>query len=105
MFADQGMACMNCVFWNSEGNCDIVEGQIEEKGLCKLWIIPEEKLKAEDPLASIGKEDAEPVAPRSEPVAAEPVPEAPAPRSVDTAAVVAKLKAIALGAAANGLHR
>ena len=105
MFADQGMACMNCVFWNSEGNCDIVEGQIEEKGLCKLWIIPEEKLKIEDPLAAIGKEEAEPIAPRSEPAVVVAEPEPPAPRSVDTAAVIAKLKALALGAAANGTSR
>lgn len=103
MFADQGMVCSNCVFWNSEGNCDIVEGKIEENGICRHWIIPEEKLKIEEPLASIGKDDAEPVAPRSEPVAAEP--ESPASRSVDTAAVIAKLKALALGAAANGTSR
>jgi hypothetical protein len=109
MFADQGMACMNCVFWNSEGNCDIVEGQIEEKGLCKLWVIPEEKLKVEDPLAAIGKDDADPqdMMPRSEPVAVEQAgePEKASPRSVDTAAIIAKLKALALGAAANGLQR
>lgn len=107
MFADQGMMCSNCVFWNSEGNCDIVEGAIEEKGICKLWVIPEEKLKVEEPLASIGKDEAEPVAPRSEPAAVEPAPapEAPTPRSVDTAAVIAKLKALALGAAANGTSR
>lgn len=105
MFADQGMVCSNCVFWNSEGNCDIVEGAIEEKGICRHWIIPEEKLKVEDPLASIGKEEAEPIAPRSEPAVVAAEPEAPAPRSVDTAAVIAKLKALALGAAANGTSR
>jgi HK97 family phage prohead protease len=105
MFADQGMICSNCVFWNSEGNCDIVEGKIEENGICRHWIIPEEKLNVEDPLASIGKDDAEAVAPRSEPAVVVADPEAPAPRSVDTAAVIAKLKALALGAAANGTSR
>jgi len=37
-----------------------VEGQIEEKGLCKLWIIPEEKLSMEDPISAIGEPDEEP---------------------------------------------
>ena len=64
---------------------------------------PRGKLKIEDPLAAIGEEEAEPIAPRSEPAVAQP--EAPTPRSVDTAAVIAKLKAIALGAAANGTPR
>jgi HK97 family phage prohead protease len=46
-FADAGMRCQNCVFWNPEGNCDIVSGAIAEDGLCKLWVIPEEKLVPE----------------------------------------------------------
>ena len=79
-----------------------ISGQIEEKGLCKLWIIPEEKLRSEDSDA-MEKEEAEPTAPRTEPAASEPA--VAAPRGIDTAALVAKLKAIALGAAANGIPR
>jgi HK97 family phage prohead protease len=43
-FAAQGIKCANCVFWNPEGNCDVVAGEIKEAGVCKLWIIPEQKL-------------------------------------------------------------
>ena len=46
-FEKSGMRCENCVFWNPEGNCDVVAGEIAAEGLCKLWIIPEEKLAAE----------------------------------------------------------
>jgi HK97 family phage prohead protease len=59
-FQGQGMMCSNCVFFNEGGSCDVVEGQIEEKGLCKLWIIPEEKLSMEDPISAIGEPDEEP---------------------------------------------
>lgn len=53
MFGDQGVKCANCVFWNPEGTCDVVEGQIDAEGVCKLWIIPEERLEMEDPLKSV----------------------------------------------------
>lgn len=44
-FAQQGMRCENCVFWNEGGNCDVVEGQIDQNAVCKLWVIPEERLQ------------------------------------------------------------
>jgi hypothetical protein len=43
-FGEAGIKCANCVFWNPEGNCDVVAGEIKEAGVCKLWIIPEQKL-------------------------------------------------------------
>lgn len=78
-FAARGMMCSNCVFFNEGGSCDVVGGQIEEKGLCKLWIIPEEKLSAKE--------------------------EMPAERSIDAAATAARLKATALESASRGHSR
>lgn len=89
-FANAGMKCVNCVFWNSGGSCDVVQGEIAEGGLCKLWIIPEEKLSMEDPLAKVGEGDD---APTVDQVAA---------RSVDAAAEAARLRAKSLEAAAHG---
>lgn len=102
MFRDQGLACENCVFFNAEGNCDVVEGDIQPEGVCKLWIIPEEKLKMEEPLESIGKEESQPAQeqpPQQPPMQRNAEPE------VDTVAAIAKLKALALGAAAHGSSR
>lgn len=76
-FADQGMACVNCVFFNDGGSCDAVEGVIDPQGLCKLWIIPEEKLQKPDDRK----------------------------RSVDAAATAARLKAKALESASHGRTR
>ena len=45
-FAEEGLACVNCVFYQGGNACEIVEGAIEEQALCKLWIIPEELLDA-----------------------------------------------------------
>jgi HK97 family phage prohead protease len=74
-FAERGMKCQNCVFWNENGACDVVEGQIDPNAVCKLWIIPEERL-----------------------------PES-AKRGIDPAAEAARLKAKALETAAHGLPR
>lgn len=76
-FADAGMRCQSCVFWNPEGTCDIVAGAIAEDGLCKLWVIPEEKLAQ-----------------------AEQKPEAK--RSVDSFVDAARIKAKALELARHG---
>jgi hypothetical protein len=40
-FAAAGIACANCVFWMGDGMCEIVEGDVEPGGACKLWVIPE----------------------------------------------------------------
>jgi uncharacterized protein len=75
-FADRGMKCQNCVFWNEGGSCDVVEGEIDANAICKLWIIPEERLSQS--------------AKRS---------------GVDPAAEAARLKAKALETAAHGRPR
>jgi HK97 family phage prohead protease len=81
-FGSQGMNCANCVFFNQGGTCDIVEGEIAEEGLCRFWIIPNEKLSMEDPLESIGEE--------------EPAPAEPQARSIDAEGAAARLKAKSL---------
>lgn len=42
-FKEEGIVCKSCVFFMA-GKCEIVEGDIEEEGICKLWIIPESAL-------------------------------------------------------------
>lgn len=76
-FAERGVKCQNCVFWNEGGSCDVVDGEIEPEAVCKLWVIPEEKL------------------------AAKPEPP-PADRSIDAAAEAARLSARSLEAAFRG---
>ena len=41
VFAAQGMQCSNCVFFEGGRACELVQGDIDPAGLCKLWIIPE----------------------------------------------------------------
>ena len=43
-FAGQGMVCSNCAFYQGPAACEIVEGEILPRGLCKFWIIPASKL-------------------------------------------------------------
>lgn len=45
-FAERGMKCSNCVFFEA-GACEVVQGSISENGICKLWVIPEEKMSEE----------------------------------------------------------
>jgi HK97 family phage portal protein len=43
-FATKGMVCRNCVYYEDGGACEIVKGGINPDGICKLWVIPSEKL-------------------------------------------------------------
>jgi HK97 family phage prohead protease len=45
-FAERGMKCSNCVFFEA-GACEVVQGSISENGICKLWVIPEDKMSDE----------------------------------------------------------
>lgn len=60
-FVARGIACGNCPFYVGGGGCEIVDGEIAETAVCKFWIIPEGKLKAEEKPAQ------ETPAPASEP--------------------------------------
>lgn len=39
-----GFACENCAFWRVGGKCSIVRGPVERHGICRLYVIPQEKL-------------------------------------------------------------
>ena len=39
--------CKNCVFFEGEGRCYIVAGDIAPEAVCKLWVIPEGKMSEE----------------------------------------------------------
>lgn len=43
-FAPRGISCRNCIYYEEGGSCEIVKGIISPNAICKLWIIPEEKL-------------------------------------------------------------
>jgi len=43
-FASRGISCRNCIYYEEGGSCEIVKGIISPNAICKLWIIPEEKL-------------------------------------------------------------
>ena len=40
-FAEKGLNCANCVFYEGGGGCEILSMPVEPDGVCKLWIIPE----------------------------------------------------------------
>lgn len=44
VFAVGGIRCENCVFFRTPNSCQIVSGNIQDRGVCKLWIIPDSRL-------------------------------------------------------------
>jgi hypothetical protein len=46
-FVARGIKCGNCIFLHEEGGgCDLVAGEIDPNAVCKLWIIPQQKIDA-----------------------------------------------------------
>jgi HK97 family phage portal protein len=43
-FANRGLVCRNCVHYEPDGSCEIVKGPIAPDAICKLWVIPPEKM-------------------------------------------------------------
>jgi hypothetical protein len=43
-FASEGMICLNCVYFQGGGRCEIVKGEIATNAICKLWIISDKLL-------------------------------------------------------------
>ena len=39
-YAEHGTICANCSFYRGPRGCELVEGDIDPNGICKLWIIP-----------------------------------------------------------------
>lgn len=46
-FKSDGLVCSNCIFYEQNA-CHLVSDTIDPEGICKLWIIPEEKLMEKD---------------------------------------------------------
>lgn len=52
--AGAGFKCESCAFWRAPGGCNIVKGKIERHGICRLHIIPQERLVATAVQNSVG---------------------------------------------------
>lgn len=52
-FASEGMVCANCAFYQGPRACELVAGEIDPAGICKLWVIPERLLTMNQPEAPI----------------------------------------------------
>ena len=49
----QGFACRNCAFWKAPNGCAIVKGAIQPQVLCRLHVIPQERIvRSTDALAA-----------------------------------------------------
>lgn len=55
-FADTGLVCANCLYYEGPRGCEVVDGDIDPGAICKLWIIPQD-------LVVEGVPDATPPAP------------------------------------------
>lgn len=55
-FAQDGLICANCVFYEGGRGCEIVEGDIDPNGICKLWIIKNDLITTEPEESSMGYE-------------------------------------------------
>lgn len=42
-FKTEGLMCQHCEFYEA-GACEVVVGQIDPEGICKLWVIPEDQV-------------------------------------------------------------
>jgi hypothetical protein len=47
--APTGFKCENCAFFRAPKGCAIMRGPVERAGVCRLYVIPQEKLKAPEP--------------------------------------------------------
>jgi HK97 family phage prohead protease len=94
-FAKDGMKCSNCVFFESEeGRCYIVQGEIAADAICKLWIIPEERMSEEkkpEPTPAVDEKPAEDMRAQQE--------------NVDIAVKLASLKATILRTQLHGVSK
>lgn len=56
-FASRGILCRNCVYYEEGGTCEIVKGTIRPDAICKLWIIPEERLSVPEQRDDCGRQE------------------------------------------------
>lgn len=52
---EQGFACGNCVFFQPGNRCAIVKGRIDEGGLCRFHVIPNDRLTLGGAQAALGR--------------------------------------------------
>jgi hypothetical protein len=52
-FLQSGLACSSCAFYMESGGCEIVYGNIEPNGICKLWVIPNNLINEPIPLVEL----------------------------------------------------
>ena len=94
-FAKDGLKCSNCVFFEGEeGRCYIVQGEIAADAVCKLWIIPEERMSEEkkpEPAPAVDEKPAEDMRAQQE--------------NVDIAVKLASLKATILRTQLHGVSK
>tara|TARA_R110000868_G_scaffold233628_2_gene487368 strand:- start:10782 stop:11858 length:1077 start_codon:yes stop_codon:yes gene_type:complete len=50
-YTSEGLACANCRFYEGPRGCELVAGDIDPAGICKMWIIPEDLLVGYVPAA------------------------------------------------------
>lgn len=53
----KGIICGNCSFWQGNGMCQIVEGQIEYNGYCRLAAIPSQLVNPDAPEIEVEEEE------------------------------------------------
>lgn len=55
--APRGFRCENCAFFRTPAKCAVVKGPVERTGVCKLYIIPRERLVQIAVQQSLGNEN------------------------------------------------
>lgn len=55
-FAQDGLICANCIFYEGGRNCEIVEGDIDPNAICKFWIIKNDLISTEPEESNMGYE-------------------------------------------------
>jgi HK97 family phage prohead protease len=101
-FGERGIKCSNCLFFEGGGACEVVQGSISEDGICKLWVIPEEKMSEESKRSAAVAEEkpAEAAPPKEEtpPAAASSEETTPPTAPVVDESLVAQIKLAELNA-------
>lgn len=63
-----GLACASCAFYEGGRGCELVAGDIDPAGICKLWIIPGDLIPAEPAAEPVSEPMTDPAAePMAEP--------------------------------------
>jgi HK97 family phage prohead protease len=51
-FADEGLVCSSCAFYEGPRACEVVAGDIDPNGICKKWVIPAALVVGYEPAAA-----------------------------------------------------